>query len=204
MRCSGTWDPRSSLCNGSCPRCGTDLGLSRDKETGACTDSLEPPLLFRRENTFRRLLALHASRACGLPRLGNCLRSVLRYHGPHGKRCCCSKLDYLDCKEPPLLPDPRCERRCRCSDRKSARRERAGKSPRVWRTFKPSLHCHRHCDRRPADAHFPSHRSFCPTFRYRSRVPAVHASLLRSEPDGTIGQHHRSRRYLLCRRRCEI
>ena len=63
---------------------------------------------------------------------------------------------------------------------------------------------HRHCDRRPADAHFPSHRSFCPTFRYRSRVPAVHASLLRSEPDGTIGQHHRSRRYLLCRRRCEI
>ena len=89
-------------------------------------------------------------------------------------------------------------------ERKSARRERAGKSPRVWRTFKPSLHCHRHCDRRPADAHFPSHRSFRPTFRYRSRVPAVHASLLRSEPDGTIGQHHRSRRYLLCRRRCEI
>ena len=38
-----------------------------------------------------------------------------------GKRCCCSKLDYLDCKEPPLLPDPRCERRCRCSDRKPAR-----------------------------------------------------------------------------------
>ena len=107
-------------------------------------------------------------------------------------------------QEPSLLPDPRCERWCRGSDRKSARRERAGKSPRVWRTFKPSLHCHRHCDRRPADAHFPSHRSFCPTFRYRSRVPAVHASLLRSEPDGTIGQHHRSRRYLLCRRRCEI
>lgn len=84
------------------------------------------------------------------------------------------------------------------------RRERAGKSPRVWKTFKPSFHCHRHCDRRSADAHFSGHRSFCPTFRYRSRVPAVHASLLRSEPDGTIGQHHRSRRYLLCRRRCEI
>ena len=55
------------------------------------------------------------------PSSGELLRSVLRYHGPHGKRCCCSKLDYLDCKEPPLLPDPRCERRCRCSDRKPAR-----------------------------------------------------------------------------------
>ena len=80
-------------------------------------------LLFRRENTFRRLLALHASRACGLPRLGNCLRSVLRYHGTYGKRCRCGKLHHLDCQEPPLLPDPRCERWCRGSDRKSARRE---------------------------------------------------------------------------------
>ncbi|MFR8450181.1 MAG: MATE family efflux transporter [Fusicatenibacter saccharivorans] len=67
-----------------------------------------------------------------------------------------------------------------------------------------SCHCHRHCDRRSADADLSCHRSLCSTYRYRSRVPAVHASLLRSELDGTIGQHHRSRRYLLCRRRCEI
>ena len=41
---------------------------------------------------MKRPITVSASRACGLPRLGNCLRSVLRYHGPHGKRCCCSKL----------------------------------------------------------------------------------------------------------------
>lgn len=46
-----------------------------------------------------------------------------RHHGPYGKRCGCRKLDYDDCQEPPLLPDPRCERRCRCSDRKPARCE---------------------------------------------------------------------------------
>ena len=44
------------------------------------------------------------------PSSGELLRSVLRYHGTYGKRCRCGKLHHLDCQEPPLLPDPRCER----------------------------------------------------------------------------------------------
>ena len=65
-------------------------------------------------------------------------------------------------------------------------------------------HRDRHCDRRSSHADLPGHRPFCSADRCRSRLPTVHASLLRSELDGTVGQHHRSRRHLLCRRRCEI
>ena len=63
---------------------------------------------------------------------------------------------------------------------------------------------HRRCDRRSSDVDLSCNRPLRSAYRYRGRISAVHASLLRSELDGTVGQHHRSRRHLLCRRRCKI